>query len=316
MPKVSIIVISYNGGELLDRTLSNIEDIKFNDVEVICVDNSEENEIKGIVSKYKDIIYVKSPFLRSKNKSVNYGVNLSHGDYLLLLDDDIIIKDSAELFTNLFSIYKPNVGIISLALVDQGMQVSGFYGGFLGYNFIRKNKLLSLERIEKLNGRDISFPNGGAIFIKKDIWTQLGGYDESYTFGGDDTDLGIRCWLAGLRCILFSTTIQEHIGLVRRKDNEYYAKSYGMKTYAQLSVIFKSYKNSTMWFVLTSFLIYQIVKAIKQSLQRKDGSVLKECISGVKKFIKEKDTLVKERKKRQTLNLLNKDVFIIKSHDL
>ncbi len=51
--------------------------------------------------------------------------------------------------------------------------------------------------------REIAFPSGAAMVVRREAWTELGGLDRTYFMYGEDLDLGLRLWLAG-----------HHVGLV------------------------------------------------------------------------------------------------------
>ena len=45
--------------------------------------------------------------------------------------------------------------------------------------------------------REVGFPSGAALVIRKEVWEQLGGFDPAYFMYSEDLDLGLRLWLAG-----------------------------------------------------------------------------------------------------------------------
>jgi len=47
--------------------------------------------------------------------------------------------------------------------------------------------------------REIAFPSGAAMVVRREIWLALGGLDREYFMYGEDLDLGLRLWLAGHR---------------------------------------------------------------------------------------------------------------------
>ena len=47
--------------------------------------------------------------------------------------------------------------------------------------------------------REIAFPSGAAMVVRREIWLALGGLDRDYFMYGEDLDLGLRLWLAGHR---------------------------------------------------------------------------------------------------------------------
>ena len=47
--------------------------------------------------------------------------------------------------------------------------------------------------------REIAFPSGAAMVVRRSVWAELGGLDREYFMYVEDLDLGLRLWLAGHR---------------------------------------------------------------------------------------------------------------------
>lgn len=47
--------------------------------------------------------------------------------------------------------------------------------------------------------REIAFPSGAAMVVRREAWRELGGLDREYFMYGEDLDLGLRLWLGGHR---------------------------------------------------------------------------------------------------------------------
>jgi GT2 family glycosyltransferase len=45
--------------------------------------------------------------------------------------------------------------------------------------------------------REVAFPSGAAMVVRREVWDELGGLDREYFMYGEDLDLGLRLWLAG-----------------------------------------------------------------------------------------------------------------------
>jgi GT2 family glycosyltransferase len=45
--------------------------------------------------------------------------------------------------------------------------------------------------------REVTFPSGAAMVVRREVWERLGGFEESYFLYSEDLDLGLRLWLAG-----------------------------------------------------------------------------------------------------------------------
>ena len=96
MPKVSVIVPSYNLGKYLPETLESVIAQTFTDWECIIVENGSTDGSKDIVGAFarKDGRFV--PLFLQENVGVaaarNRGLDLAKGEYILFLDSDDIIS--------------------------------------------------------------------------------------------------------------------------------------------------------------------------------------------------------------------------------
>ena len=109
-PKVSIISPVYNREKYLLRFLKSIQYQKFNDLEIIFIDDfSKDNSVKIIEESQKRdkrILLIKNKKNRGTFISRNIGVLNSKGKYLILPDpDDIISKNIIDLSYNIATKY-------------------------------------------------------------------------------------------------------------------------------------------------------------------------------------------------------------------
>ena len=309
-PLISILFCS-SDGEYLDEVIPKIKDLKYPNIEIICVWTGQEEKLLKIKKKLKDINIVQSPVYRSKNFGTNYGVREAKGSYILLLDDDIVINDK-DLLVRLLkhSLLCKNFGCSTLTLINKGENIIKSYGCFFGSVFTKNNKTLSKENVKSLNGCFVGHPSGAGVFIKKDVWNDIGGYDEQYIFGGDDSDLGIKLWISGYKCYLFSETIQTHIGISRRSDNKKYAIYYADKLFAHLGVITKNYSFINLIYTLPLYFMFMLIKSIKQSISRKSIGSIIGFLKGTFAYLKNLGRILKDRHYIQSNRLVKKDVFL------
>lgn len=94
MPKVSIVIPTYNRPLFLERLLNSIEKQTFRDYEVIVVDDNSPNkkEIERILHRYKkslpSLIYLPNEKNYGAPYSRNSGIYRSSGELIALVDDD------------------------------------------------------------------------------------------------------------------------------------------------------------------------------------------------------------------------------------
>ncbi|NLZ74794.1 glycosyltransferase [Candidatus Falkowbacteria bacterium] len=90
MPKVSVIIITYNRADLLSRAINSVLFQDYQDFELLIIDDASTDNTSEIVRAFNDnrIKY----YLNEKNlgiaKSRNKGISLAVGEYIAMLDSD------------------------------------------------------------------------------------------------------------------------------------------------------------------------------------------------------------------------------------
>lgn len=309
-PLVSIVFCSLED-EYLEKTIPSIQTLNYSNYEIICVWTGEEDQYEEIKERYSDIKVIKSEVFRSKNYGTNQGVKEAKGKYVLLLDDDVILEDK-NLISKLISTTEkiPDWGLLALSTKNNGEEKLTNYGKFFSVLFTKDNPPKSMAEVKDMNRRLIGHPSGVAIFTTKKSWLKVGGYDEDYIFGGDDSDIGIRFWLYGYKNYLFSESIQLHIGMGRRADNKKYSLYYGDKLYAHLGVITKNYKMKNFIITFPLYLGMMFIKSIKQSVQRKMFGPFQGFCRGIFLYLKNFGKIMKGRYQIQSIRVVDEDIFL------
>lgn len=309
-PCVSIIIVNFNGRNYLNRTLPILLDIQYPYFEIIVVDNGSNDGSIELIRSFSTINLIKSPRYREKNFACNYAINSSNGEFILLLDNDIALIDP-HILTKLVKFYynKDNSGAIGLAVHDEGIPLSSRYGSYFGFYFIKEVKKLTIDQIKTLHGNIVP-ATGGQIFIKKELWQKVGGYDNHLKFGGDDNDIGIRLTLFGYKNYLYSETNQLHIGINERIDNKKYMQKFSDMFYAHLYTMTKNYNLKNL---IPSIIIYTgftFLKAIKQSIQRKNIGPIFSFLKGLYLFVSNIKQAFIKRKMIQNNRIYKHDLFL------
>lgn len=310
-PLISVVMLNYNGLKYLKQTIKPILNQTYPNFEFIIVDNGSTDGSIKYIKKQKKIKLIISPKLREKNFACNYAIKRAKGEYIFLLDNDLLVKNNF-LLINLINFSKKfsSFGCISLAFMDKGVEKSKYYGGYFDFYFIKELKSRSKHELKKMNKAIIPYPHGASLFITKKIWEEVGGYDSYLKFGGDDNDLGIRLWLKGYKNYLYSETLQLHLGLPERQDNKKYSLKWREMVYAHLYTILKNYKLLNTIIVLNSFCIFAFLKSVKQSLFRLHYGPFFAYFQGIYLFLKNLPHTLKMRKRIQSKRVIKEDIFL------
>ena len=94
--KYSIIVPVYNRPDEVDELLESLCSQTLKDFEVVIVEDGSQKPCKDVCYKYANILDLH--YYNKENsgpgQSRNYGVERATGDYVIILDSDVVVPDS------------------------------------------------------------------------------------------------------------------------------------------------------------------------------------------------------------------------------
>ncbi len=111
----SVIIPTYNQSQYLEKALSSVINQKYNNFEIIVIDNYSVDKTEEIVKKFKNN---KIKYLKKKNYGViglsrNEGIKISTGEWIAFLDSDDIWYENKLEEINKFLQINSNVDVIT-----------------------------------------------------------------------------------------------------------------------------------------------------------------------------------------------------------
>lgn len=221
---VSIIIINYNTKLLTSQCIESII-AQTNNVlyEIIVVDNNSTDDSQThIKAKFPDVILVENHQNFGFGKANNIGAKYAKGKYIFFLNSDcILLENTVEIF---FQYMKSNIneqiGIVGTMLYDREMNINQSYFKFPTISNESRimflsliNKLLFTKRtlpqrhnyINNLKKENcVDFLSGADLFILKETFIKLKGFDEEFFLYYEETDLQKRMSKKGLKRILLN----------------------------------------------------------------------------------------------------------------
>ena len=177
---VSVIIVNFQSENALESLFSSIPE----NVELIIVNNSSDQKLEYLkkIKKFKEI---KNPENIGFGTACNIGVEEASRDFIFLLNPDTIL-------------HKDCIGNLINA-VNEFPNASAFTPKILGKKnkevFKRRSILLDKKKWLKKppnNSSEIPVMNGAAIFLKKENYLKVGGFDENIFLYHEDDDLSLR----------------------------------------------------------------------------------------------------------------------------
>jgi len=195
LPKVSIIIPTYNCREFIGRAIRSVLDQTFQDFELIIVDDGSTDNTKEIVNdlikKDKRIKYIYQENSGGPGKPMNTGILASRGEFIAFLDsDDEWLPEKLEKQLKLFKdSFNKGLGLVScncniLCIEENSQKILGEYKT---PNFPSRNKAF-----QKLL-RDCFIFSESSVLTKKKVLDKVGLFDENAEVKGfQDWELWLR----------------------------------------------------------------------------------------------------------------------------
>lgn len=207
--KLSVVILNYNVKHFLELCICSVQKaISTIDAEIIVVDNaSEDGSVEMMQKRFPDITYVYNTENTGFPKGNNIGVAKAKGAYLCILNPDTIVPE--DIFNHLADRYSKldRPGILGCKLIDgKGhflpeskrstptpwvafTKISGLHRLFSNNDKIKTYYATHLNQNQE-GKTDILV--GAFMFMKTELYRELGGFDERCFMYADDIDLSYR----------------------------------------------------------------------------------------------------------------------------
>ncbi|MEZ4730355.1 MAG: glycosyltransferase family 2 protein [Caldilineaceae bacterium] len=200
LPFFSVIIPNYNGLRFLATVLDALHQQTFRDFEVILADDASTDESVAFV----EANYPEARLLVNRRNigfapTCNLAVAAARGRLVVLLNNDTEPEPAwlAEL-AKVICAYPHAAMVTSKLLLFDERQKLHTTGDLLGRDGIPRNRGVWEIDQGQYDGQPAIFSaSGGASAFRKDVWQQLGGFDEEFWMYLEDVDFGFRAQLAG-----------------------------------------------------------------------------------------------------------------------
>lgn len=221
---ISIIIVNYRSESYLDRCLQSIFSYsKKGDYEIVVVNNDQDETLQDIKKKYGSCRIFQSSKNVGFGAACNFGAKQSQGDQILFLNPDTCFDgDFLSQILEKERQYSSKVAIIGPRLVTDDNQTQAWSTGKdLNFSQLLKNNLGIIESRKFWESRQdvsVDWVSGASMFIKKAVFDEIGGFDESFFMYGEDMDLCARAKDLGYEIIYSPELSIRHSGGKSREN--------------------------------------------------------------------------------------------------
>jgi GT2 family glycosyltransferase len=215
-PRVSVIVVNWNGAEFLEDCLSSLERQTWKDREFILVDNGSTDGSAGLIRKWTGRIPGAQAIYLSRNagfcKANNLAFARAQGEWIALLNNDAVAEP--DWIEELVRHGDParRIGMLggkilfadSKGIIDKAGHLIYWDGQNRGRGTM-EGDAGQFDREE-----EILWPDACAALYHRQLFVETGGFDEAFFAFGDDADLGMRARLLGWTARYVPTAVVHH----------------------------------------------------------------------------------------------------------
>ena len=206
-PLVSILIPNRDQKETLEKCLNSIwEKSTYNNYEILIVENNSSSP--EIFDYYREIEKRPGVQILTWKEGFNYsainnfGEKSAAGDYLLFLNNDVEVINPRWIEELLGNCQRKEVGIVGAKLYypDDTIQHAGTVigiGGIAGHAFLNMPRSRTGYLHKASLQMDLSAVTAACMMMKRQVFKQLGGFEERLSVAFNDVDLCLRTVQAG-----------------------------------------------------------------------------------------------------------------------
>ena len=277
--QLSVIILNYNVRYFLEQCVLSVQEALSNiDGEIIVVDNnSSDASCQMMKTLFPNVKLIENKTNSGFPKGNNIGVAEAKGDYICILNPDTVVAEDTFEKILAFAEKQSDLGIVGCKLIDgtgkflpeskRGIpspwvaftKITGLY------HFFPKNKLFNQYYAQDLNENEtgkVAILVGAFMVMKRDLYSDLKGFDENCFMYSDDIDLSYRSLLQGKSNYYFhETSVIHYKGESTVKDKMYMkrfqeAMNFFYKKHFKVSVFFSL-------FMKIGIVFFSLIKAFQ-----------------------------------------------------
>lgn len=246
MQRIAVVLLNWNGLDLLKKFLPSV--VKHSSEAVVYVaDNASTDASRTFIAEnYPTVKWIQLPQNYGYAKGYNEALKQINEEILCLINTDIEVTEHwLQPVLNIFET-QPDIGIIQPKILDYNnknyFEYAGAAGGFIdkyGFPFCRGRIFDTIEKDEnQYPSQEIFWASGACLFVRKSVFQQLNGFDETFFAHQEEIDFCWRAFNQNITTYYCAESTVFHVGGATLK------KSNPKKTYLNFrNSLYMLYKN-------------------------------------------------------------------------
>jgi GT2 family glycosyltransferase len=298
---VAVLIVNWNGGELLTRCLESVRQQRRQPDHIIVVDNaSSDDSLTRAEPLLRDVELIRlvsnAGFARANNVAA---AAARRYDALALLNPDAVadpewlatLVDAAE--------REPAVAAFAsrMLLASTPQYLDGAGDSYHVSGRAWRNGHRASSSTWPAGDRDVFAPCAAAALYRRDAFDEVGGFDEQYFCYFEDVDLGFRLRLRGHRCLYVHAAVVRHVGSALSGYGSNFAVYHGERN--AVWTFIKDMPGPLLWLYLPQHLLLNVA-ALLYYPWRGQGKVVwrakRDAIRGLPSVLRRRKLVQRDRR--------------------
>ncbi len=263
MKKVSAIVVNWNGKDVLSGCLQSLSKQNYGDLEIWVSDNGSEDGSQAMVRElYPSVRLLENGENLGFGAAVNRALEKAKGNYFLFLNNDLeLAPDCIEQLVSLLE-SDPRIGaaIPKILYHPDGRKLGNTatinsFGVLVNYTGIACPNLIDQQDKDDLPLTETAC--GGIFMFHRQVYEQVGGFDEDLFLYHEDYDLSWRIRLAGWKLMVTPESICYHHYHFNKGVRKFYRSEKN-----RLHILLKNLQCKTLVLIFPALMVVELAQVV------------------------------------------------------
>jgi len=226
--KLAIVILNWNGKPLLQKFLPSVIEYS-KEADIYVVDNDSTDDSVALVKEnFPTVRLIQNQDNGGYAKGYNDALKHVAADVFCLLNSDVEVTE--HWLSSIVEEFKsnPDTSIVQPKILDYNrknyFEYAGAAGGFVdkfGYPYCRGRIFNAVEQDQGQynNNTEIFWATGACLFIRKEVYESLNGFDESFFAHFEEIDLCWRAFNHGYKTKYIAASKVYHVGGATLQSN-------------------------------------------------------------------------------------------------
>jgi GT2 family glycosyltransferase len=182
---------------------------------------------------FPDVIVIQNDINIGFGKANNQAIGMSRGNFILILNPDIVLEQDT--FSRMIEFLKmhPDVGCTGTRLINRNGSIQKSYFGKFPTAYSELREGLMVDRLynsifnknhNASEDMEVAWVVGACMLFRRHELLKLGGFDERFYMYGEDIDLCYRVKKSGLKIYYLGTLemVHFHAAVSKKKSKKYF----------------------------------------------------------------------------------------------